>query len=99
VFGPDEELSEPHIVLALEVGQIVASYDPATLGADAVSQLEQLATTQHADTLTVTPFTARDQGAPLVLSGWGVRQECQAVDAEAIASFIETQLSSAPGHG
>ncbi|MBW3662160.1 MAG: DUF3105 domain-containing protein [Actinobacteria bacterium] len=99
VFGPDEELSEPRIVLALEVGQMVASYDPATLGADEVTELEQLAATEHEGTLTVTPFTARDQGAPLVLNGWGVRQACQEVDADVIASFIEAHLPSAPGHG
>lgn len=99
VFGLDEELSEPHIVLALEVGQIVASYDPSTLRPDEVTELEQLAATEHDGTLTVTPFTARDQDAPLVLNGWGVRMACQDVDAEVIGSFIETQLSSAPGHG
>lgn len=83
----DEALSDPEIVALLEVGQVVAVYDPATLADDEVAALEELATTAHDGRLHVTPGNTA-LPAPLTLTAWGVLQRCDAVSAEAIANFV-----------
>ncbi|MBW3576487.1 MAG: DUF3105 domain-containing protein [Actinobacteria bacterium] len=95
VFGAADPLSEPEIVKALEVGQVVAAYDPTRLAADATAQLEELAHDRFAGALTVTPFSG-DLGAPLVLNAWGVRQPCTGVDADAIGAFVEEHAEPHP---
>lgn len=98
IFALDEELTEPQVVLALELGNIVATYDPGRLPEDEIAELESIATSEHAGRLTVTPFTERDQDAPLVLNGWGVRQTCDELEPDTVARFIDTYLPRSPGH-
>lgn len=98
IFASGAELTEAQVVLALELGNIVATYDPERLASDEVAELESIATSEHAGRLTVTPFTEVAQDAPLVLNGWGVRQPCDEVEPDAVAHFIETYLTRSPGH-
>ncbi len=93
---PDEPLSEPEIVAALENGQVVAAYDPDALPPDQVALLEELATDRFAGELTVTAFE-QEMGAPVVLNAWGTRMPCGVVDPDAVADFVSTHAGE-DGH-
>lgn len=95
VYGGDDALSEPAIVLSLESGQIVAAYDPDELPDAEVTELEDLATGPLAGRLTVTPFDG-DMGASLTLNAWGERQPCSTVDADAVRGFVERVGNDGP---
>lgn len=83
----DEPLSDPEIVALLEVGHVVAVYDPATLADDDLATLEELATAAHDGRLSVTPGNTA-LPTPLTLTAWGVLQRCDTVSADAIANFV-----------
>lgn len=85
----DEPLSDPQIVALLERGQVVAVYDPDALDDEAISRLEELATSVHEERLSVTPANTR-MPAPLTLTAWGVLQRCETVAAEAVTAFVVT---------
>lgn len=97
VIDRDAPLDDPQIVAALEVGQVVAAYDPDELPADQVDELERLARDDFSGQLTVTAFTG-DMGAPLVLNAWVTRQPCSRVDPDAIASFVDRFGGAGPDH-
>ena len=83
----DEPLTDPEIVALLEVGGVVAVYDPAALDPEAVAELEELASGGHDGRLHVTPANT-DVPAPVTLTAWGVLQRCDAVSAEAVTTFV-----------
>ncbi|MBW3561394.1 MAG: DUF3105 domain-containing protein [Actinobacteria bacterium] len=97
VLPRDEPLSEPHIVLALEVGQVVAAYDPDRLPDEDIQQLEELATGPLQGELTVTAFEGH-MGAALTLNAWGTRRPCAAVDVETVRGFVEEHGGQGPDH-
>lgn len=86
VIPPDDPLTDPELVLTIEVGQVVAAYDPERVDAATVDELEQLATDTYADHLTVTPYEGAD--APVSLVAWGVLQSCEELDTEALDAFV-----------
>ncbi|MBW3657811.1 MAG: DUF3105 domain-containing protein [Actinobacteria bacterium] len=86
VIAPDDPLSDPELVLTLEVGHVVAAYDPARVEDATVDELEQLASGTDADRLTVTPYEGAE--APLSLVAWGVLQSCQELDTAALDAFV-----------
>jgi hypothetical protein len=86
VIPADDPLADPQIVLTIEVGHVVAAYDPARLDGTDVAELEDLATGTHADRLTVTPYEGAD--APLTLVAWGILQSCEDLDREALDAFV-----------
>lgn len=89
VIDPDDPLSDPEIVSVLEIGGVVASYDPDRVSSDDVATLEQLAEGSHAGRLTVTPYPAT-MPTPLALTAWGVLQRCETVDPASIDAFVLT---------
>lgn len=93
----DDPLTEPQIVLSLEVGQAVAAYDPQRLSDGDVTRLEELATGPLADRLTVTPFEG-DMGAAVTLNAWGTRQPCSSVDPDAVGTFVDEFGGGGPEH-
>lgn len=97
VLPRDEPLSEPHIVLAVEVGQVVAAYDPDRLPDEDIQQLEELATGPLQGELTVTAFEG-DMGAALTLNAWGTRRPCAAVDVATVRGFVEEHGGQGPDH-
>lgn len=97
VFHGDRALTEPEIVLDLEVGQVVAAYDPARLPDDDVAELEELAAGPLSGDLTVTAFE-EDMGAPLTLNAWGTRRPCTAVDPDTVRAFVEEFGGAGPRH-
>lgn len=86
VIPPDDPLTDPELVLAIEVGQVVAAYDPDRLPADAIERLEELASDTYRDRLTVTPYTGAERRLTLV--AWGVLQPCAALDVAALDAFV-----------
>lgn len=98
VFQEDRALTEPELVLDLEVGQVVAAYAPGRLTDAEVAELEELATGPLSGELTVTPFDG-DMGAPLTLNAWGTRRPCSTVDRDTITGFVEEFGGEGPGHG
>lgn len=86
VIPADDPLTDPELVLTLEVGQVVAAYDPERLDEDAVGELERLATDTYPDRLTVTPYEGAD--APLTLVAWGVLRPCDELDPAAVDAFV-----------
>lgn len=97
VYGEEDPLTEPAIVLSLESGQVVAAYAPQDLPEAEVAELEDLATGPLADRLTVTPFDG-DMGAPLTLNAWGTRRPCSTVDPDTVRAFVEGFGGSGPDH-
>lgn len=83
----DEPLTDPEIVALLEVGQVVAVYDPGQLDEEAAAELEELAVTGHEGRLSVTPANT-DLPSPVALAAWGVLQRCEVVSAEAVTGFV-----------
>jgi len=81
-----QPLSDPDLVLALEVGDVVAAYDPARLDADAIATLEAEASSTFVDRLTVTTYP--DQPTALSLLAWGVLQRCDDLDSAVLADFV-----------
>lgn len=86
VIAPDDPLSDPELVLTIEVGHVVAAYDPARVEDATVDELEQLASGTYADRLTVTPYEGAE--APLSLVAWGVLQSCRELDTAALDAFV-----------
>lgn len=88
-----EPLSEPQIVGALEVGQVVIAYAP-DLDRERIDAIVRLAEAQRGR-ITVTPF-AGDMGAPIVLNAWAKQQRCTDVDEAAIERFVERHAREVP---
>lgn len=86
VIPADDPLTDPELVLTIEVGHVVAAYDPDRLAEDAVGELERLATGTYPDRLTVTPYEGAD--APLTLVAWGVLRPCDELDPAAVDAFV-----------
>ncbi len=99
VFGTEDALTETQLVLALEVGQVVAAYDPTRVSDADVALLAEIAARPDvAGKLTVTPFTERPMATALTLNAWGTQQGCDRVDEAAILGFVETYAEGGPGH-
>lgn len=98
VFDGDQALREPELVTALEVGQVVAAYDPDRLPSEEVAELEELATGGLSGQLTVTPFDG-DMGAALTLNAWGTRRPCSSVDPGAVQAFVDEFGDGGSEHG
>ena len=96
VFDTEDPLSEPELVLALEVGQVVAAYDPTTFDPPSIAQFERLAKGRFADELTVTPFEG-DMGSALTLNAWATRQACDSLDSQALTAFVREFRGRGPG--
>lgn len=82
-----EPLSDPEVVALLEIGQVVAVYDPSRLDADEVAELEEIAGSTHPQRLSVTPAN-EPLPTPLTLTAWGVLQRCDGVAPEDITRFV-----------
>lgn len=93
----DEPLTDPQIVSLLEAGQVVAVYDPDALPAEAIADLEELATGGHTGRLSVTPAN-QEFPAPVTLTAWGVLQRCDRVSAEAVTSFVLSHYGQTDAH-
>ncbi len=79
-------LTGPEFVSALESGDVVVAYDPARVSDDAVTRIEELATTTFRDRLTTTPFDGLP--TPITLAGWGVLRRCDDLDEVALSAFV-----------
>jgi len=97
VFTEADALLESQIVAVLEVGGVVAAYDPDELDDVSLTELVRLAEDEYAGDLTVTPFDG-DMGAPLVLNAWATRRPCTGLVAADLAAFIEEYAGVGPGH-
>lgn len=82
-----EPIDDPHVVAILEQGGVVALYDPSTATAGDVRDLRGLGEDTYAGRLSVAPY-AGELGAPVVLAAWGVLQRCDALDLDAVATFV-----------
>lgn len=82
-----EPLTDPAIVSLLEIGLVVAVYDPERLDADGVADLAELATSSHAGRLNVAP-SAVPLPTALTLTAWGVLQRCDEVAPDAVTTFV-----------
>lgn len=83
----DTPLTDPEVVALLEIGHVVAVYDPAQLDPAAIEELERLADAAHAGRLSVTPSTT-ELPTPLTLTAWGVLQRCATVSPDAVTNFV-----------
>jgi hypothetical protein len=84
------------LVTMLEVGHLVAAYDPDGLPPADTRALADLAGGDLASSLSVAPYDGR-MDAPLVLNGWGVRQPCSGFDDAAVRRFVAAFGGRAPG--
>lgn len=82
-----DPIDDPRVVAILEQGGVVALYDPATAEAGDVRALRGLGEDTHAGRLSVAPY-AGELDAPIVLAAWGVLQRCDALDPDAVATFV-----------
>jgi hypothetical protein len=92
----DEPLPDRELVLTLEIGHVVAAYDPDALDPADIQALQALATGTYEGRLTVAPYE-EEMNAALVINGWGVRQPCTAFDQGALDRFIAAFQRRAPG--
>lgn len=90
-------LDDAALVALLEAGAVVALHDDR-LAEDDVDRLASLATTAHDGRLVVARY-AGDLEAPLVLVGWGVLQDCTALDEPALTEFVLRHAGLAQLHG
>ncbi len=82
-----DTIDDPDLVSIVEVGGVVAVYDPDALPADDLDRLIAAAEGPYAQRLTVAPY-AGELSTPLALVAWGVLQRCDAVDVDAVAAFV-----------
>ncbi|MBW3621451.1 MAG: DUF3105 domain-containing protein [Actinobacteria bacterium] len=86
VIPAEDPLTDPELVLTIEVGQAVVAYDPARVDTGTVAELEELATGTYDQQLTVTPYEGAE--APLSLVAWGVLQSCDELDPDVLDAFV-----------
>jgi hypothetical protein len=83
----DRPIDDPHVVAILERGGVAALYDPTQAGEDEVAELVALAEGPYTGRLSVAPYDG-ELGSPVALVAWGVLQRCDAVDGDAVATFV-----------
>lgn len=93
----DEPIDDPHVVAILEQGGVAALYDPAATGDDEVAELAALAEGPYAERLSVAPYDG-ELGSPVALTAWGVLQRCDAVDGDAVGTFVLRYHGVAASH-
>lgn len=85
VHGPDDPLSEPEQVTALELGAVVVAYHE--IGAENVAALEALAR-EYAGRIAVTPYDALDSGQ-VAMTTYGALQVCDRLHVPAVRAFAD----------
>lgn len=94
VIPAGDPLTDPELVLTIEVGYVVVAYDPARVGPSEVERLEELASTTYRDELTVTVYEGAE--APVSLVAWGVLQSCDELDVEVLDAFVAAHADADP---
>lgn len=95
-FAPDDPLTEPQIVSALEAGHTVVAYDPARLDAAVIAEIETLVTARFDGEVTATPYADADD--PIALAAWGTLRGCGSLDASTIETFVAEHADVGEGH-
>lgn len=97
-YHPGDKLpSDGELVHAMEHGFIVLWYRP-TLGATDMQALATLSDRFGRDLILV-PRASLPSSTPVVATAWHHRMLCSAVDAEAIASFVQKYRDQGPEKG
>lgn len=87
VTAPDDQpLREPEQVTVLEQGGIVVTHNG--LPTEEYEQLERTVTDRYAGQVALTPYEQLGDGE-VAMTAWGVLQRCDAVDLEALETFVE----------
>jgi hypothetical protein len=88
-----EALTEPEQVSALEAGAAVVTYNG--LPPDEVELLEETVTRDFPRRVVTTPYDRLGEGE-VAFTAWGTLQRCDALDVDALATFVSTYADPEP---
>ena len=89
----DDPMTEPEQVSVLEIGAVVVTYN--AMSPDQREQIADIVSGEFSRRVAVTSYDKLDPGQ-VAMTGWGVLQRCDGVDAEALRNFIVSYSDEQP---